>query len=119
MRISDWSSDVCSSDLAAKAIEGIRRIAAEMGLDESAGVRVRLTGGPALATEALQSVFKGATLAGIISFVLVMVLLFIGLRSFRLVAATLLTLGAGLIWNPCFAASVVGPPHLNRPEKRR
>jgi hopanoid biosynthesis associated RND transporter like protein HpnN len=100
---------------AAKAMRRIREIAGEvtreLGVGGDQGVRVRLTGGEALATEELRSVTKGAKTASILSFLLVAVLLFTGLRSPKLVATTLITLIAGLIWTAAFAAFAIG--HLN------
>jgi hopanoid biosynthesis associated RND transporter like protein HpnN len=100
---------------AAKAMRRIREIAGEIASEVGAGgdqgVRVRLTGGEALSTEELRSVTKGAKTASILSFLLVAFLLFTGLRSPKLVATTLLTLIAGLIWTAAFAAFAIG--HLN------
>ncbi len=96
---------------AGNAIEGIRRISRELSLVPEKGVRVRLTGSPAMAHEELNSVRRGAKLAGIISFVLVAAIVLIGMRSFRLVLATLATLLVGLIWTAAFATAVIG--HLN------
>jgi len=103
----DWSSLAPAKS----AMRAIREIARDLQLDASQGVRVRLTGAAALSTEELSSVFEGAKTASVLSFVLVAGLLLFGLRSFRLVAATLLTLLAGLIWTAGFATLAVG--HLN------
>ena len=103
--------DFTSLQPAAQAIKTIRSLAAELGLVAENGVRVRLTGGAAMATEELQSVAAGASIAGLMSLVLVAFLLIAGLRSVRLVAAVLLTLVAGLIWTAGFTALAVG--HLN------
>ena len=64
---------------AEKAMESIRRLAAEAGLDPGHGLRVRLTGSAALATEELQSVEDGMGLAAVLSLALVIGLLFAGL----------------------------------------
>ncbi|MBL4691113.1 MAG: MMPL family transporter, partial [Rhodospirillales bacterium] len=88
---------------AAAAMEGVREAAKELGLTPENGVRVRLTGSAALSHEELKSVEKGMGLAGIVSLVLVIGLLVIGLRSKRLVAATLVTLIMGLVWTAAFA----------------
>lgn len=103
----DWSS----LSPAAKGMAKIREMARELDLDPAHGVRVRLTGGLALSTEELASVFEGAKTASILSFVLVSLCLFVGLRSFRLVIATIVTLVAGLVWTAAFATWAVG--HLN------
>ncbi len=103
--------DFASLQPAAKALAAIRASAAELGLTPEAGVRLRLTGSAALRHEEFASVRQGAGSAGLISLVLVSGLLFWGLGSARLVAATLLTLLAGLAWTAAFAAFAIG--HLN------
>lgn len=94
------------------AMDGVRDEAAALGLTPDNGVRVRLTGSAALSHEELESVEKGMGLAGVISLVLVMVLLTVGLRSKRLVAATLVTLIMGLVWTAAFAILALGTLNL-------
>jgi len=89
----------------------IRTTADELGYDEANGVRVRLTASVALSHEEIRSVSEGAGLAGLLSLLLVAVLLGLGLRSVKLVLATLLTLVYGLIWTAAFAIAAIG--HLN------
>jgi hopanoid biosynthesis associated RND transporter like protein HpnN len=96
---------------AGPALRSIREAGAELGLRGSSGVRLRLTGSAALGQEELESVKAGASIAGLLSLVLVAVLLIWGLGSFRLVAAALLTLAAGLVWTAAFATLAIG--HLN------
>ncbi len=93
------------------AMQTVRYTAAALGLDDTHGLRVRLTGDIAMEFEELQSVTRGAKLAGLLSLVMVGIVLFAGLRSSRLVAAALITLLFGLIWTAGFAALAVG--HLN------
>ena len=97
--------DYASLQPAATAIKAIRALAETMNVNEAHGVKVRLTGQAALAHEELQSVEEGLGLAGVLSLSLVIVLLIIGLRSVRLVAVTLMTLVAGLIWTAAFAVA--------------
>ncbi len=97
---------------ASRAMRAVRAYAAELGLDEAHGVRVRLTGSAALKTEELKSVSTGAGLAGIIALVLVSALLGFGLRSLRLVVSVLFTLVIGLIGTAGFAALAVGSLNL-------
>jgi len=97
---------------ASDAMDGVRREAASLGLTPDKGVRVRLTGSAALADEELKSVEKGMGIAGAVSLVLVIGLLMIGLRSKRLVAATLATLIMGLIWTAAFAIMALGTLNL-------
>ena len=103
----DWSS----LSPAAPAMDAIRATARELGLTPENGVRVRLTGGLALSTEELSSVFEGAKTASLLSLAMVSLCLFFGLRSFVLVGATIVTLVCGLIWTAGFATFAVG--HLN------
>ncbi len=100
--------DYGSFSPARAAVRTVRQAAADLGLDEARGVRVRLTGSAVIRQEELRSVSRGATIAGIISLVLVAGLLVVGLRSGRLVAATLITLIAGLVWTAAFAALAIG-----------
>ena len=103
--------DFAALQPAGAAIDAIRSTIRELGFDSSADVRVRLTGSEAISHEELESVKTGAGIAGIISLCLVSVLLVVGLGSFRLVVATLLTLIAGLTWTVAFSALAIG--HLN------
>jgi hopanoid biosynthesis associated RND transporter like protein HpnN len=93
------------------AIKEVRRLAKNLHLTEDNGVNVRLTGDAALEYEELLSVTHGAEIAGILALIMVGIVLFLGLRSPRLVIATLITLIMGLSWTASFAAASVG--HLN------
>ncbi len=93
------------------AMDAIRGMAADLDPEGAGGLRVRLTGGAALDEEELESVAKGASVAGILALLVVGTLLALGLKSVRLVAATLATLVMGLIWTAAFAALAIG--HLN------
>ncbi len=98
----------------AEAIAFLRASAEALRVDSdssAAGVRVRLTGDVALSHEELQSAQDGAMLAGTISVVLVSFALVAGLRSWRMIAAALVTLVLGLVWTAGFATFAVG--HLN------
>jgi hopanoid biosynthesis associated RND transporter like protein HpnN len=92
-------------------MQTVRRTAADLGIDAGHDLRVRLTGDIAMEFEELQSVTRGAKMAGLLSLVMVSIVLFAGLRSFKLVSAALITLIFGLIWTAGFAALTVG--HLN------
>ncbi|MCW5700314.1 MAG: MMPL family transporter [Rhodospirillales bacterium] len=94
------------------ALEAIRSMAAELGFDGDRGYRVRLTGDEALKDEELQSVSLGTGMAGLLSLVSVMGLLLLCFRSPRLLAASLFTLIAGLVWTAGFAVAAVGPVNL-------
>ena len=89
------------------AVEAIRTLVARMGLERQ-GIRVRLTGGVTLAYEELQSVSRGAGLAGLLSLLAVTLVLIIGLRSFWTLLASLVTLLVGLSLTASFAALAIG-----------
>ena len=90
------------------AIKAIRAAAAELELDPAHGVRVRITGSPALDEDDLKTVKDGVGLASAVSFVLVSIIVFLGLRSPKLVFATLATLVLSLVWTASFATLAVG-----------
>ncbi len=96
---------------AQSAMDALRAAAAELGFDEAHRVRMRLTGEVPLAHEELLTAFTGAEVAMGAALIMVSVLLFLALRSGRLVLSAVVTLVAGLICTAAFAAAAVG--HLN------
>ena len=100
--------DYTSMQPGKKGIDTVRRVAQELQLDPEHGVRVRLTGDVPIEDEELDSVSRGAGIATLVSTLLVCVILFLGLRSTRLVAAILITLFVGLIWTAAFTAFAIG-----------
>jgi len=104
--------DFTSLEPAAKAISALRAQATELGLTAERGLRVRLTGDAVMFQDELHSLRDGMGLVGLISAALVTGFLAIGLRSLRLVAATLVTLIAGLIWTAGFATLAIGELNL-------
>jgi uncharacterized protein len=100
-------SEMLPADVAqTSAREAVRAI-----MTENPSVKIRITGETALEHEELESVTKGAQLAGILSLVLVFVVQWIGLRSLKLLSITYIVLLMGLIATAGFAAITVG--HLN------
>lgn len=91
------------------AITAAQHAARSLGLTEQPGVRVRLTGSAVLKSARLQTATTGMTFATLLSLSLIIILLLIGLRNWRLVLATLVTLIAGLIWTTAFALAAIGP----------
>ncbi|MFQ6018153.1 MAG: flippase-like domain-containing protein [Kiloniellaceae bacterium] len=104
--------DYGSLEPAAAAIETVRRLAGELELTEAKGLQVRMTGTAMMFQDELRSVREGVGLAGLLSAFLVSGLLMIGLRSPRLVVATLAALVMGLIWTAAFATAVIGELNL-------
>lgn len=94
------------------ATSAVRKAAHELGLTPENGVRVRLTGSVALSDEEFATVAEGAGSATILSIALVILILFLALRSWRIIVAVLLTLGAGLIATAAFATVAVGSLNL-------
>jgi len=96
----------------ARAMRELRQLVRQLQLNPEHGVRVRLTGEAALEYEELISVSRGAGIAGLMALLMVLIVLFIGLGSPRLVIATLVTLLMGLIWTAGFATVALGKLNL-------
>lgn len=97
---------------AKQALAAVRELSAEAGITEERGMRLRLTGPPALEQEELRSVTQSIGVSGLLSLLFVTVLLVLGLRSGRLILAVLTPLIAGIIWTAAYAALVVGQFNL-------
>lgn len=80
----------------ASASEAIRAQAAALHLDTRYGAKVRLTGEQPLADEEFASVEDGAALNGAITLLVVLGILWLALRSGRMIVAVLVTLAVGL-----------------------
>ena len=91
-----------------RAMLAVRAAAAELGLDEQAGVDVRITGNVALNTEEMVVVAWQSAYAAGGCFLLVGAVLFVALRSWRVAIAILAALLVGLVGTAAFAALVVG-----------
>jgi hopanoid biosynthesis associated RND transporter like protein HpnN len=100
--------DFAALSPAGDAMRAIRQTALTLGLTPEAGVTVRLTGAAAMETEELRSVQTGMDMAGALTLAAVLTLLVVGLRSGRLILATVLTLAVGLAWTAGLAALAVG-----------
>jgi hopanoid biosynthesis associated RND transporter like protein HpnN len=90
----------------------VRETVKELGLGPETGVTVRLTGPAALNDDEFATVSEGMGLALVISIVLVLGLLFVALRSAKLILATFATLLVGLIFTFAFAVLAVGQLNL-------
>lgn len=99
---------------AGASIDALRRILEELGITEAQGgpARARMTGVYVLAQEESDHVSRQATIAGALSFLLVGVVLGFGVRSLRVVAASLVTLAVGLIATAGLAALMLGRLNL-------
>ena len=97
---------------AGEAIRSIREAAKQQGIDASHGLQLRITGSAALAYEELKSVSQGMGLAGLMSLMMIIALLWIGTGSFRILLFSLLSLLVGLCLTAGFAAFAVGSLNL-------
>ena len=91
----------------AAASEAIRAAARRLHLTPERGVRVRLTGSVPIGDEDFASVKQGAGLSTVVSLSLICLLLFLALRSVRLILPILVTLAMGLVLTAGFAALTV------------
>jgi hypothetical protein len=93
---------------AAPHVQAIRDAAAALGLTPDRGVRVRITGDPVLNYEELLAIGRQFHIIAVVSFVLFTAVVFVALRSLRVVLALVASLLAGLLWSNAFAALAVG-----------
>jgi len=102
------------SDLfpAEAALEKIRVIGDELAINDENSLRLRLSGSAALSHEELQSVMVGTKISIILALCMVTVILVVGLGSFWLVLATIITLISGLIITAGWATLTVGELNL-------
>jgi predicted RND superfamily exporter protein len=96
---------------AGAALERIRDTARDLGFTREQGVVVRVTGNPALNHEEMLGMAWDIVAGGAFCFLFVVFVLYLALRSMRLVAAAVATLVVGLVWTAAFATATVG--HLN------
>jgi hopanoid biosynthesis associated RND transporter like protein HpnN len=82
---------------AAAAIHLIRNTAGDLGLTPDRGVRLRLTGAPPVESEEFATIKENAGLNAALTIAAIAVILFLALRSGRVIAAVLITAFAGLI----------------------
>jgi uncharacterized protein len=90
----------------------IRRLAAELGIGPDSGTRLRLTGPVALDDEQFATLREGALRSTVLSVVMVCAILFVALRSAKLVGAIIVTLAAGFMLTAGFAALAIGSLNL-------
>ncbi|MCW2243951.1 MMPL family transporter [Azospirillum canadense] len=95
-------------EAAAKPTGFIRDTVRQLGLTPDHGVRVRITGSVALNDEEFATVSEGAEESLALSAVLVLVILFLAVRSPRLIVPITVTLAVGLVCTAGFAALAVG-----------
>jgi hopanoid biosynthesis associated RND transporter like protein HpnN len=94
------------------AADAIRKTAADLKLAEEYGARVRLTGPVAIADEEFATVRHGAVVNGIATVVVVLVILWLALRSGRIILAVFLNLTVGLAMTAALGLLMVGALNL-------
>ena len=104
--------DYGSLEPGAAAAQAIRTAAAGLEFVRLGRAHVRLTGSVALDNEEFSTVAHGAVAGLLGSLALVAALLFLAVRSWRLIVPILLTLGLGLLLTTGFAALAVGTLNL-------
>ena len=90
------------------ATELVRKAAADLGLTDANGVRVRLTGSVALSDANFATVTEGVKVSTPIMLLAVCGLLYLAVRSIPVVLAILFSLVVGLVATAAFAAATVG-----------
>jgi hopanoid biosynthesis associated RND transporter like protein HpnN len=96
----------------AAASDAIRAEAAALRLVPDNGVRVRLTGPVPLADEEFATLAEGAALNSMLTIAVVVLLLWLALRSALLIASVLVTVVVGLLCTAAFGVAVVGSFNL-------
>ncbi|MFC5067242.1 MMPL family transporter [Flaviflagellibacter deserti] len=100
--------DLGSLTPGAKATGAVRKAISDLDLAGKYHADVRLTGTVPITDEEFSSVNDGAAVNGAITGALVVIILWLALRSFRLVFAVCLTLGVGLIITAALGIAMVG-----------
>lgn len=96
----------------AAASDAIRQAAKELALDPQHGVTVRLTGPVPLADEEFSTLADGAALTSGLTLLAVTLLLWLALRSIRMIVSIIATLAVGLLLTAAFGLAVIGPFNL-------
>jgi hopanoid biosynthesis associated RND transporter like protein HpnN len=92
----------------AAASETIRSTAAELGLTPDRGIRVRLTGPVAMADEEFSTLAEGALLNTLLTTAMVLLVLWLALRSGRIILSVVVSLFAGLALTAATGLALVG-----------
>ncbi|MCZ6458341.1 MAG: MMPL family transporter, partial [Gammaproteobacteria bacterium] len=77
-------------------------------MDFPAEISVGITGEVALSHEEIEAAMAGVQLAGWVAVVLLFAILFLGVRSLKIIAATFAMLVIGIIWTSAYAMLAVG-----------
>ncbi|MFJ1251794.1 MMPL family transporter [Cupriavidus sp. CuC1] len=100
--------DYAGLQAGADAADAIRATATKLGLAQRYGAQVRLTGSQALADDEFASVKEGAAFNGALTVLVVILILWLALRSKRLILAVLASLAVGLAITAALGLAMVG-----------
>jgi hopanoid biosynthesis associated RND transporter like protein HpnN len=100
--------DYGKSDPGGAAIAAARSAAAALGLDPAHGMRLRFTGEVVMDADQLATLGEATGLIALGSFAVVLVILYLAVRSARIMAAILATVAAGLALTAGFGLAVYG-----------
>src|SRR5436190_846895 len=95
-----------------RATDAIRQAAADLKLSEDYGARVRLTGPVPIADEEFATVQEGMLVNSLATVIIVLVILWLALKSGKIIVAVFLNLVAGLAITAALGFLVVGPLNL-------
>jgi len=95
-----------------EATDAIRQAVSDLKLPTEYGARVRLTGPVAIADEEFATVQEGMVVNGIGTVVIVLVILWLALKSGRIILAVFVNLVIGLVITAALGFLVVGPLNL-------
>lgn len=89
-----------------KATDAVRQAARTLQLTTSNGVTVRLTGSVPLSDEEFGSLQDGAGVIGVVMFLATLAMLWLAVRSARIIACIVVTVGVGLVVTAAFGLGV-------------
>jgi hopanoid biosynthesis associated RND transporter like protein HpnN len=95
-----------------EATDAIRKAVADLKLPTDYGARVRLTGPVPIADEEFATVQEGMVVNGVATVVIVLVILWLALKSGRIIVAVFINLLIGLALTAALGFLVVGPLNL-------
>jgi len=104
--------DAAAIQPAAQAIKAIQKAIPALGLTPDHGIRVRLTGSAMLDYVQLQGSMQAVGLAASLAGTLILLLLWMALKSVRMLLAVTLTLVMSLIWTTAFALYATAPLNI-------
>lgn len=97
---------------AKQSIEAVQELTHKLSLNDTRGIKVRMTGDIALQSDELQLLASSMPLSGLIAFILVGIVLFFAMRHPVLILSAVTTLLVGLVITAAFAAFSVGQLNL-------